>query len=111
MSALPSDYHKIETRLSEALADTESMTPSIRELARELNCTPKLINTRFVHLAGKLILKRKAEIKNMNNRRTLNNEFKSAWFVRKCLKCDVQFNASNKFNRLCDSCKNKECWL
>ena len=104
-------YPHIEKRLTEALHDTENVTPSIRELARELNCTPKLINTRFVHLAGKLILKRKAEIKNINNRRTINNEFKGSWFVRNCLACDSEFKASNKFKRLCDSCKNKECWV
>ena len=101
-------YETIEKRLIEALSDKVNYTPSIRELARELNCTPKLINTRFIHLAGKLILKRKAEIRNMNNRKTLNNEFKGSWFVRNCLACDSEFKAVNKFNRLCDSCKNKE---
>lgn len=112
-------YAEIEKRLLQALSDTDNYTPSIRELARELNCTPKLINTQFIHLAGKLILKRKAEIKNMNNRRSINsvkdlNEklgiVKSVLF-RKCLSCDSEFKASNKFNRLCDSCKNKEYWL
>ena len=104
-------YAEIEKRLLQALNDTENMTPSIRELARELNCTPKLINTKFTLLAGKVILKRKAELKNMNNRRTINNEFKCSWFVRNCLACDNEFKAVNKFNRLCDSCKNKECWV
>ena len=61
-----------------------------------------------MHLSGKLILKRKAEFRNMNNRRTINNEFKGAWFVRNCLKCDIQFNASNKFNRLCETCRRRE---
>lgn len=104
-------YEAIEMRLIEALHDTENMTPSIRELARELNCTPKLINTKFTILAGKVILKRKAELKNMNNRRTINNEFKGEYFSRKCLSCDSEFKAVNKFNRLCYSCKNKECWV
>lgn len=112
-------YPHIEKRLIQALSDTENMTPSIRELARELNCTPKLINTKFTLLAGKVILKRKAEIKEMNSRRSINsakaqNEklgiVKSVLF-RNCLCCDSEFKAVNRFNRLCDSCKNKECWL
>lgn len=104
-------YPHIEKRLIQALNDAENMTPSIRELARELNCTPKLINTKFTMLAGQLILKRKAEKRTINNRKTIMNEFKGSWFVRNCLACDSKFKASNKFNRLCDSCKNKEYWV
>lgn len=108
MSALPSDYQKVESRLSEVLADTDNMTPSIRELARELNCTPKLINTKFVHLAGKLILKRKAEIKNINNRRTLNKEINPGKFSRVCLSCDSEFVTDSRFYRLCEACRRRE---
>lgn len=104
-------YAEIEKRLLQALNDTDNYAPSIRELARELNCTPKLINTQFTRLAGQLILKRKAEKRTINNRKTLNNELKGSWFVRNCLSCDSEFKAVNKFNRLCDSCKNKEYWV
>ena len=104
-------YAEIEKRLIEALNDTDNYTPSISELARELNCTPRLINTRFVRLAGQLILKRKAEKWTINNRKTIMNEFKGECVSRRCLACDSEFKASNKFNRLCDSCKNKEYWI
>lgn len=104
-------YAEIEKRLTEALNDTDNYTPSIRELARELKCTSRLLNSQFRHLSGKLILKRKAEKRTINNRKTINNEFKGSWFVRNCLACDNEFKASNKFKRLCDSCKNKEYWV
>jgi len=103
-------YPHIEKRLIDQL-NSDELTPSIRELARELNCTPRLLNSQFRHLSGKLILKRKAEKRTINNRKTINNEFKGSWFVRNCLACDSEFKASNKFNRLCDSCKNKEYWV
>lgn len=104
-------YEAIEKRLTEALNDTVNYTPSIRELARELNCTPKLINTKFTILAGQLILRRKAEKRTINNRKTIMNEFKGECISRRCLACDGEFKASNKFKRLCDSCKNKEYWV
>lgn len=104
-------YAEIEKRLIQALSDTDNYAPSIRELARELNCTPKLINTKFTILAGRLILRRKAEKRTVNNRKTINNEFKGDCISRRCLSCDNEFKASNKFKRLCDSCKNKECWV
>ena len=104
-------YAEIEKRLLQALNDTDDYAPSIRELARELNCTPKLINTKFTILAGQLILRRKAEKRTINNRKTIMNEFKGDCINRRCLACDNEFKASNKFNRLCDSCKNKECWV
>ena len=104
-------YAEIEKRLIQALNDTDNYAPSIRELARELNCTPKLINTKFTILAGQLILRRKAEKRTINNRKTIMNEFKGECISRRCLSCDNEFKASNKFKRLCDSCKNKEYWL
>ena len=104
-------YAEIEKRLIAALNDTDNYTPSIRELARELNCTPRLLNSQFRHLSGKLILKRKAEKRTINNRKTIMNEFKGDCISRRCLSCDSEFKASNKFNRLCDSCKNKEYWV
>lgn len=104
-------YPHIEKRLIEQL-NSDEMTPSIRELARELNCTPKLINSQFIHLAGKLILKRKAEKRTINNRKSINTTYyKDACISRRCLSCDNEFKASNKFKRLCDSCKSKECWV
>lgn len=42
-----STYDAIEKRLIQALADTESMTPSIRDLARELGCNNRVINVVF----------------------------------------------------------------
>ena len=104
-------YAEIEKRLLQALNDTDDYAPSIRELARELNCTPKLINTKFTILAGQLILRRKAEKRTINNRKTIMNEFKGECISRRCLSCDNEFKASNKFKRLCDSCKNKEYWV
>ena len=98
----------IEKRLIQALADTETMTPSIRELARELNCNTRVISSRFAKLAGALMLKRKAERRNINNRRTLNKELNPGKFSRRCLACDSQFETASRFYRLCEACRRRE---
>lgn len=101
-------YDVIEKRLIQALAETDTMTPSIRELARELNCNTRVISARFAKLAGALTLKRKAEIKNINNRRTLNKELNPGKFSRVCLSCDSEFVTASRFYRLCEACRRRE---
>lgn len=101
-------YEHIAQYLAKCLE--EENPPSIREIAKQFNVSPKFINTKYQTLAGKIILKRRSKRKVMNYSKTIQkpeNESK-VYIVRLCLKCDKKFGSLSKFNRLCAYCRKTD---
>ena len=92
------------------ILETEGLKYTIHELSKRRNIELKRFFRLFPELTREVIEKRKSIMRN-RSRISVSRELKEESILRKCLSCDSEFKASNKFNRLCDSCKNKECWL
>lgn len=95
---------EIEKVLDELILSKEP-TPSIRELARRYGYHQNQFMRDYRSKVTVLIKKRKLEnpIKKVSAKK---------WqMVFKCLKCDKEFASNGVFNRLCDGCKNRECWV
>lgn len=98
-------YEHIARYLEKCLE--EELPPSIREIALHFKVSPKLINTKYPILAGKVILKRKSRQKVKNYSKTTQkpeNENKK-YTMRKCLRCEKDFASLSAFNRLCETCR------
>lgn len=92
------------------ILETEGLKYTIRELSRRHNIELKRFSRLFPELTRQVIEKRKSIMRN-KSRISVSRELKEEAILRKCLSCDSEFKASNKFKRLCDSCKNKEYWV
>lgn len=92
------------------ILETEGLKYTIRELSRRHNIELKRFSRLFPELTKQVIEKRKSIMRN-KTRISVSRDLKDESVLRKCLSCDSEFKAVNKFNRLCDSCKNKECWV
>ena len=99
----------IKVRIKRIL-ETEGLKYTIRELSRRHNIELKRFSRLFPELTREVIEKRKSIMRN-RTRISVSRDLKDESVLRKCLSCDNEFKAVNKFNRLCDSCKNKEYWV
>lgn len=87
----------------------ESLMPSIREVARKFDMHNHQLSRDHKEIVKKIVLKRRQQMKKLMALK--DRPVYPAEHSRECLGCSQRFLPKSRFNRLCDSCKNKEYWL
>ena len=108
MVILDQKHKEIEEYLKQIFL-MDSLMPSIREVARKFNMHNHQLSRDHKEIVDKIVLKRRQQMKKL-----MAKKDKSVFPVdhmRDCLGCSQRFLPKSKFNRLCDSCKNKEYWV